>query len=232
MSSISMSGNEVSPGKKPQSTSPLKSRYLVGCGVVAGPLYALVALVQALVRPGFDIFHDDVSLLSNGALGWIQIANFILTGILVIMFAVGLRTALSGGRGRIWVPVLMTIYGIGLIGAGVLVADPMNGFPIGSSQPAGMTMNGMMHAVSGGLGFIGFISCCFVIAGRFREIGKRGGSIFSLVTGVSFLAAFVGIASGTSSATAVVAFWCALILSWVWIASLAVTVLHMPKART
>jgi len=229
MSTIHLSGNDHTAVSGTQTAPKSKTRHLVVCGVVAGPLYLLVALAQALSRPGFDVIHDDVSLLSNGALGWIQIANFILTGILVIAFAVGLREALAGGRGRTWAPILMIVYGVGLIGAGVFVADPMNGFPVGASQPTHITMRGLMHAVSGGMGFIGLMSACIVVARRFRSVGREGLSYFSAVTGIVFFLAFAGIASGSSSATVVLAFWCAVILSWAWTASLAITALHRPE---
>jgi hypothetical protein len=41
-------------------------------------------MFQMLVRDGFDIRRHALSLLTNGDLGWIQILNFVLTGLLVI----------------------------------------------------------------------------------------------------------------------------------------------------
>ncbi|HYL08943.1 MAG TPA: DUF998 domain-containing protein, partial [Candidatus Udaeobacter sp.] len=89
------------------------TRSLLGYGVLAGPLYVAVALGQSLTRPGFDITRDDTSLLSNGSLGWIQIANFIVTGLMVVAFAVGVSRAMHGG----WAPRLLAVFGIGMIGA-------------------------------------------------------------------------------------------------------------------
>src|ERR1700758_3700603 len=109
------------------------TRSLLGYGVLAGPVYVVTALAQGLTRPGFDLLHDDVSLLSNGSLGWIQIANFIVTGACVLAAAVGMSRALHGRS--TWGPRLVGVFGAGLIGAGIFVADPMNGFPVGT--PAG-----------------------------------------------------------------------------------------------
>jgi len=39
-----------------------------------------------------------VSVLSNGDLGWIQIASFVTNGLLFAACAVGMRRALRGGR--------------------------------------------------------------------------------------------------------------------------------------
>lgn len=54
-----------------------------------------------------------MSLLSNGALGWIQIANFVVSGLAVLAFAVGLGHGLRPGRGATWAPRLIGAYGAG-----------------------------------------------------------------------------------------------------------------------
>src|SRR5215831_7565091 len=74
---------------KEQSTK--LTRMLLACGIVAGPLFTVVGLTQALTRPGFDITRHALSLLSNGELGWIQVCNFLLTGLLFVACAVGMR---------------------------------------------------------------------------------------------------------------------------------------------
>jgi len=91
------------------------ARTLLKAGFLAGPVYLLAGYSQAVLREGFDIRRHALSLLSNGALGWIQISNFMLTGLLVIAGAFGLRTVLRNGRGHAWVPMLLTTYGIGLL---------------------------------------------------------------------------------------------------------------------
>ena len=71
------------------------TRSLLGYGIIAGPLYVAVSVTQALVRPGFDPTRHAWSLLANGDWGWIQIANFIVTGLMTVAFAVGLRRCLA-----------------------------------------------------------------------------------------------------------------------------------------
>src|SRR5579859_177082 len=136
------------------------TKSLLGYGVIAGPLYVAVVLVQALLRPGFDITRDDVSLLSNGNLGWIQIANFAVTGIMVIACAVGIRRALGNGLATTWAPRLLGLYGVGLIAAGIFVADPMNGFPAGApiGRPSTVSFHGLMHIAAAGLAFLCLIA--------------------------------------------------------------------------
>lgn len=59
--------------------APGRTRALLCCGVLAGPIYIAVGLVQALTREGFDLTRHDLSLLANGRLGWVQITNLVVT---------------------------------------------------------------------------------------------------------------------------------------------------------
>jgi hypothetical protein len=198
------------------------TRSLLGYGLVAGPFYVSLALLQGAFRPGFDLSRHDVSLLSNGDWGWVQIANFCLTGAMVIACAIGVRRALRGQPSGTWGPRLLALYGLGLIAAGVFVADPMNGFPAGAptGRPAAMTLHGTLHILAAAIGFFALIGACWVIA---RSYAKW----FSRATGVVFLLAFMGVASGSSSPLVVVAFWGALVLAWAWLGSLA---LHLYRS--
>jgi hypothetical protein len=44
------------------------TRALLTCGIIVGPLYTTVGLIQAFTRPGFDITRHVMSILSNGSL--------------------------------------------------------------------------------------------------------------------------------------------------------------------
>jgi hypothetical membrane protein len=92
-----VSSNEMT--LNPSAHTKLTNALLV-CGMIAGPFYIVVGLIQALTRPGFDILRHDLSLLANGNLGWIQITNLVISGLLVIAFALGMRRVLRGSRGE------------------------------------------------------------------------------------------------------------------------------------
>jgi hypothetical membrane protein len=111
------------------------TRSLLIASLIAGPIYLVVGLAQALTRSGFDITRHALSLLSNGDLGWIQVTNFLVSGLLVIAGAVGMRRALEG-KGKTWGTLLIGVYGLGLIGASIFKADPAMGFPIGTPEGA------------------------------------------------------------------------------------------------
>src|SRR5215469_16150900 len=63
------------------------TRLLLAGGTIAGPLFIVASVVQAFTRPGFDIRRLAISMLTLGDLGWIQRANFIVCGVLVLACA-------------------------------------------------------------------------------------------------------------------------------------------------
>jgi hypothetical protein len=207
------------PDSKASSTSAL-----LICGAVAGPLFTVVALIEMLVRPGFDLRRHDLSLLSNGDGGWIQIANFVVAGLLTIVGAIGMKRVLRAGRGRTWAPLLIGIYGLGYIGAGMFLADPMNGFPPGtpSGPPASASWHSWMHLISGSLGFLALIAACFVFASRFASLGLRAWVVCSAAAGIVVTVAVVGISSGSQQPIVIIGFFTAATVGWAWLSAVSI----------
>jgi Protein of unknown function (DUF998) len=205
------------------------TRSLLGYGIIAGPIYVLVSLAQALTRDGFDLRRHAWSLLSNGQLGWIQVNNFVVTGLMTVAFAVGLRRALGPGRGSTWAPRLVAGYGVSLVGAGVFRADPAHGFPSGTPDGAApVSWHGTLHLVSGGVGFVCLIAACLVLARRFSAQGRREWAGLSGLTGVLVLAGFAGVALGAGSAWTTVGFTATVVLAWTWVSALAAHLYRWP----
>ena len=196
------------------------TKALLTCGISAGPLYIIVGLIQMAIRPGFDITRHSLSLLANGALGWIQILNFLATGMLLIAGAVGVKRALQSGPGSLWAPRMLGLYGLGLVGASIFSADPALGFPLGTPlENNPISWHGLLHFVVGTIGFIGFIAACFIFARRFKSLQNLGWAWYTLITGILFLASFVGIASGSQGPFSVF-FAIAVVLGFIWISVL------------
>ena len=198
-------------------------RTLLACGAVAGPLFVIVGFGQAFTRQGFDLTRHPLSVLSNGDLGWLQIANFLVSGLLVVAGAIGMRRALRGGRGGTWGPLLIAVYGLGLVAAAIFRADPMDGFPPGTppGPPAAISTFGLLHFVAAAIAFFSLIAACFVFARRFGALGERGWAAYSAATGLIFFAAFAGIASGGGQPVFGVAFAVAVVLAWAWLSAMA-----------
>jgi len=213
---------------------PGLTRALLISGIVAGPIYILVGALEILTRPGFDMTRHDLSLMANGDWGWVHIALLVGTGLLTIGAAVGLWRALHGGIGGTWGPLLIGLYGLGLVGAGIFTADPAFGFPPGTpADYHAVSGHGLLHLVSGGIGFLGLIAACMVFARRFARLGKRALATYSVATGVLYLAAFAGIAAGSNGPRAVVtfvilAFTGAVVLGWAWISAVTTLVMREP----
>ena len=163
-------------------------RNLLLCGIVAGPLFIAISLIQAFTRTGFDLARHPISLLGLGSLGWVQIANFVVSGVLYVLGAVGLRLALQPSRGKAWSPLFIGITGVGLIIAGLFTTDPGAGFPPGAPVGApSMSWHGALHEIGFLLSFAGAIGACLVFARRYAALGRRGWAVAAVATVVAAL---------------------------------------------
>ncbi|WP_262286305.1 DUF998 domain-containing protein [Micromonospora sp. MA102] len=200
------------------------TRSLLGYGPLAGACYLASGLAQALTRDGFDLRRHDLSLLANGPLGWIQILTLVLTGLMTITSAVGLFRALPRGRAAAWAASLLSAYGLALVAAGMFVADPMNGFPVGTPDgpPRQVTLHGLLHIAAGGIGFVCLVAAAFVLARLFSRNSRRGWAWASLGAGLVVLAGFLGVATGSASSLAVLGLWIGVVTGWGWIAAVCV----------
>lgn len=167
---------------KPGIRTAAKSRALLGALAVSGPLWAAVSLIQAFTRPGFDLSRHPLSMLSLGDLGWLQIANFIVAGVLAIIGARGLRQATESA----WAPRLVTIYGAGYILAGVFTLEPAAGFPVGTptAPPTGMAWHSGLHLLSGMIAFIALAAALIVLGRVFSRRHERGWAWGAIIAAV------------------------------------------------
>jgi Protein of unknown function (DUF998) len=179
----------MSQQSAPSGAPTTQTTRLLACGIVAGPLFIAVVLIQAFTRDGFDLSRHPLSLLSLGDLGWIQIANFVVTGVLYLACAIGMRRGLRPDRRGTWGPRLVGGVGVGLIVAGIFVTDAGAGFPPGA--PAGapeISWHGILHEVGFLLSFIGLVAGCLVFVRRFAALGQRGWVAAGVATAVTAVA--------------------------------------------
>lgn len=198
-------------------------RSLLRYGVVAGPLYLGVGLMQALVRDGFDLMRHPLSLLANGPGGWIQTANFVVSGVMVVAAAVGLRRELApGSRLASW---FLGGFGAGMLVAAVFPADPVDGFPPGTPEgfPTSISTPGLIHFIAGALGFVSLAVSC-ILAGR--AMSRRGDPFyarFSVLCGVVVLLGFFG---GPVLGGGTLGIWLGVVVGWVWLAALSLRLMR------
>ena len=154
---------------------------LLSCGILASVLFTATYLIEGALHPGYDLMRQTISSLELVSNGWTQQVNFIVYGLLLGVFAVGIRKELFGGFGATVFPILQVLIALGLIISGIFVFEPL-------------------HTTGDYITFLSAVIGLFVIARRFAQerhwgIGWAVYSIGSALLMMGFLAAF-GIALG------------------------------------
>ena len=213
----------------------MKTKALLACGVIGGPLFVVAFLIESATRADYDPLRHPVSSLALGDSGWTQVVNFIVAGLLMLAFAVGLRRALRSLGGSTWGPLLVGVWAIGLLGAGIFVTDPVSGYPPGTSDRLyGYSWHGVLHDLFSLPAFVALAAACFVFGYRFTVRGERGWAIYSIVTGVVFTVAFVLSSAGFGQAEGLVDLAglfqrIGVIVGFGWLTLLAVHLLRGPS---
>ncbi|MFY7068199.1 DUF998 domain-containing protein [Nocardiopsis changdeensis] len=152
----------------PGTSATAATRRLLAAGALAGPVFFTSAVAQILTREGFDITRHPISQLATGDLGWIQIATFATAGLGALALAAGTARTLTEGLGRRALPVLVAVFGVGLIAAGVFTMDPEYGFPVGT--PDGpveeMSWHSIAHSAAAAVAFTALAVAAAVLAVR------------------------------------------------------------------
>jgi hypothetical protein len=150
------------------------TRRLVAAGMLAAPVLVITWAAQALLRDGYDVTRHPMSLLALGGGGIVQIANFVVTGLLVIALGQGFRRVYTDGVGRVWIPRLVQLTGAGLVASGVFTTDAGAGFPAGA--PEGMpdySVHGVLHEVGFAVVMVSWTATLVILYRRFRRAGNR-----------------------------------------------------------
>lgn len=164
-------------------------RKLLYAGIVGPLLFIAAFIVEGSTRPDYSQWRLYVSQLSTGPGGWAQVVNFLVCGTLVLAFAVGLRVSIRGTRGSVGGPVLLGVFAVALLVAGVFSTDPGLGYPPGAS---GHTVHGMIHGLAGLIAFTTLPAAAFVMSWHFAASGtERRWVTYSLAVGLGIIALFI-----------------------------------------
>jgi hypothetical membrane protein len=137
--------NEVKDSRVVPSTRWDLMRWAAMAGIAGPVVFTLGFLAQEQLRRGeYDPVSEVVSALEAGSHGWIQQVNFVVLGVLTMIFAVGLHRGLAPSRAGIIGPVALFVSGA----ANVLGAI----FPL-REDAAGATYDPGGHQVAGTLFF-------------------------------------------------------------------------------
>src|SRR5262245_45617769 len=124
------------------------------------------------------------------------------------------------GRGAVWGPRLLALFGVAYIVGGLLTADPVAGFPPGTTpEMVQTTWHGAVQNASRGASSLLLIAASLVVAGWFAAEGHRGWAWFygAAIPTVFVALTVVGFAiGGNPTAVALLA------TPWIWVTALAV----------
>ncbi len=138
----------------------------VWAGILAPILFVVIFTVEGFLRSGYSALSMYISALSLGSRGWIQIVNFILFGLLLLVFARGIASSFPAGESpRAGIVLLM------IIAALILLSGPFVMDPAGTPQDQ-MTLHGTVHGIFGGLVFMLMPVSIFTFLRSFRANPK------------------------------------------------------------
>jgi Protein of unknown function (DUF998) len=173
------------------------ARWLLRCGVAAGPVFVGVFLLEGGARDGYRPLRHPVSSLALGPRGWIQAGNFAVAGTLFLAAAAGLARAGDRAASSRAAPALIGAAGAGLIGSAVFTTDPVSGYPPGTpdalTQP---TRRGTAHNLAAVPVFFGLPAAALINSGRAWRAGQRGFALYSAGTSVTMPATMTLAAAG------------------------------------
>jgi hypothetical membrane protein len=152
---------------------------------IAGPvLFTIAFLAQEVFRRAeFDPIAEPVSALEAGPNGWLQQVNFVVFGLMLLTFAVGLHLGVAPSRLGTLGPLLLSVASIGLFLAAAL---PLR------EDAAGVTYDPGGHFIAGVTFFLSTSLAMLVLSRRLRTDPQfRPLATYTAVCGVLAVLGFV-----------------------------------------
>jgi hypothetical membrane protein len=154
---------------------PLAITLLLSSGIVGSLLFSLFFFIEAAITPGFNSIQQTISDLELVQNGWMQSANFIMLGIFMSLFAMGLCLELKKGIAAILLPAFQWLVALGLVLSGLFIHNPL-------------------HTIASMIAFIPLVISFFLFAWKFNGDDRWKGwttySIISAILMMAFLALF------------------------------------------
>ena len=161
-------------------------RLAAWAGIIGPALFVAIFTIEGWLRPGYEPLSTYVSALSLGPRGLIQIANFIVLGVLLLVFTRGVAAEFQTGKASRGGPILLTTIAILFLVSGPFLMDP-TGTPLNQ-----VTVHGTIHGLAGGIIFLLMPISCFVYLRRFRaDPNWRSLQWWTLALGIIIAAAVV-----------------------------------------
>lgn len=156
-------------------------KVLAAAGIVGPILFAIGFLAQGVLRTdlrsGYNPMAQTISSLTAGPDGWVQQGNFIVLGVLVIAFAVGLSQGMQKTRRSVLGPALLAWNGVELVIAGL--------FPLREAATGRIFDPLGVHSVNGTIFFVCIGIVLVVVSWQFAQDARwRGLAAYTLISGI------------------------------------------------
>jgi hypothetical protein len=132
-------------------------------GMLGSFLFVATFTLEGWLRPGYQPLATYISALSLGPRGFIQIANFIIFGVLLFIFTRGVAVVFPSSKAVRNGLILLTIVAFCYLFSGPFVMDP-TGTPMGQ-----VTIHGTIHGILGAIAFMLMPISCFVYLRVFNQ---------------------------------------------------------------
>jgi hypothetical protein len=144
-------------------------------GIIGPVLFWTVLIALGQMQSAYSAFRSDISLLALGANGWAQTVNFVVFGLLIIVFQGGLRRAVATEKAWEAINYLALAFGLGLVSVAIFPTD----------RAGTWTVHGAVH-----LGIVAALALllpflCFMTATKVkRHAFWRGYAQFSVLIAI------------------------------------------------
>lgn len=160
----------------------------LGYAGIAGPIvFSVLVIAQGVLQPEYSNVRLPISALAAWPLGWMQEAAFLILGVSMMAFALGLhrairpaKTASQGGAGA----ALLAMGGVGILVAGAFPWKMIDGVP---TETPPHVVGAITAFVSTALGLVR-LSRRMSGDARWRDLAT-----YTKVTGVAVLLMFVAL---------------------------------------
>lgn len=170
---------------------------ILALGGIAGPIvFAFAVIVAASLRPDYSHLANMISELGAQGTphaGLMNYGGFLPSGLLLTIFGVALASALPPHGIARAAAVLVMLFGVGIVAAGIFSCDP--GCPQGTG-----TFASHVHDRIAPPTFVCLIVAAAILGVKFRRLAEwRDLAAYSLVTSVVALILLIAVASSLQS---------------------------------
>jgi len=135
-------------------------------GILGPMLFVAIFTIEGWLRSEYEPTRMYISELSLGSRGWIQNSNFIVFGLLFLMFTRSVATEFHNRTTSQGSIILLTIIAVCYLSFGFFIMDPIN------TPRDEWTFSGILHALIGEAVLVLMPVSCFVFLQRFRKEAK------------------------------------------------------------